>query len=182
MSEAGIDAFAELGLPRDLAIGPDQVREAFREAGKSRHPDAGGEAGDFARLQEAMAKLSDPGARLRHWLELEGIDGGMRGPLGDGLMDLFGQVGECLQAADALIRERQAASSALAKALLEGRVQKVRESLEAMQERIDAETESRCGDFAAVAGGEIDGWLIARELAFLGKWRAQIRERYGALW
>ena len=179
---AGIDAFAELGLPRDPAVSLDQVREAFREAGKSRHPDAGGGAGDFARLQEAMAMLSDPGSRLRHWLELEGIEGGMRGPLGGGLMDLFGSVGGLLQEADGLIRERQAAGSALAKALMEGRVQAVREKLEVMQDRLEREMESRCAAFAAIARGESDGWLIARELTFLGKWRAQLRERYGALW
>lgn len=182
MSAGAMDAFVELGLPRDPAVSVDQVREAFREAGKQRHPDAGGEAGDFARLQEAMTILSDPGARLRHWLELEGIDGGMRGPLGEGLMELFGTVGECLQEADALIRERQAASSALVKALLENRVQVVRERLEAMQDRIENETRSRGEAFAAIARGEVDGWLIARELAFLGKWRGQLRERYGALW
>ena len=36
--------------------------------------------------------------------------------------------------------------------------------------------------FPEVEQGRADGWELARELAFLGKWRAQVRERYAALW
>jgi curved DNA-binding protein CbpA len=177
-----MDAFAELGLERRLAVSGEEIREAFREAGKRRHPDAGGEAEDFSKLQEAERILSDPGARLRHWLRLEGVEGEMRGAVSAGLMDVFGKIGGALQEADALIRERERASSALAKAMLEGRTQACREKLEACQALLEIESDGRTGDLPLVEEGLADGWVLARELAFLGKWKAQVRERFAALW
>lgn len=177
-----MDAFAELGLERRLALSGEEIRQAFREAGKQRHPDAGGESEDFAKLQEAERILSDPGGMLRHWLELEDIEGDMRGAVSSGLMEVFGKVGGVLQEADALIREREAASSALAKAMLEGRTQACREKLEELQAVLEIHTDGLIGDLPLVEQGLVDGWALARELSFLGKWKAQVRERFAALW
>ncbi len=177
-----MDAFAELGLERRLGVSEEEIRAAFREAGKVRHPDAGGDAADFAKLQEALAVVSNPSARLKHWLELEGIEGGMRGAVRGELMELFSRIGPVLQEADAVIREKEVARSVLAKALLEGKVQACRERLEECQEWVETNASGLCGDFAQVEQGLTDGWELARELAFLGKWAAELRARYAALW
>ena len=74
-----MNAFEILRLPPRLSIRAEEVNNAFREAGKSMHPDAGGDDREFARLREAHAILSSPSRRLRHWLETHGITVEARG-------------------------------------------------------------------------------------------------------
>lgn len=177
-----MDAFETMGLERRLVLTDDERKEAFRGRGRALHPDSGGAAGEFEALEAAAGLLADPARRLRHWLELEGIEGSLRGSVSDGLMDLFTELGPLLQRADELIRERQRASSALGRAMLEGRVQGLREDLELAQERVAGEEDSVVGNFGAIEEGQVDGWAAARELAFLAKWRRELRERYAELW
>ena len=68
-----MNAFEVLGVEERLVFREEELREAFREAGKRLHPDAGGGEGDFAALKEAMAILSGPSRRLSHWLSLRGV-------------------------------------------------------------------------------------------------------------
>ena len=65
------------------------MRDLFREAGKQAHPDAGGGEGEFAALREAFAVVSSPSRRLRHWLELRGTPGEVRGSIENSLMEFF---------------------------------------------------------------------------------------------
>lgn len=177
-----MDAFAELGLERRLVLDGERLKEAYATAGKRAHPDAGGSPGDFERVSAAHGTLSRPVSRLTHWLELEGVGGSLRGPVSAAMMDVFSELGDLLQRVDGLLRERQGASSALAKAMLEGRTQRAREELEAMQEKLEAMVAGRVAGFAEVEAGGRDGWAVARELGFLDKWRGQVRERYASLW
>ncbi len=177
-----MDAFARLGLERRLAYSEEELREAFREAGRRFHPDAGGEGGEFQALQEAFRLLSSPSRRLRHWLELSGIPGDERGALGPELMDLFTRTGETLQGADALIRRRESARSALARAMLEAETQQTREKIEAAQEILGRVAGERIAFFPVLERGDGDPWQIVRDLAFLEKWQGQLRGRYAKLW
>lgn len=59
-----IDLYAELGIPRDA--GPDAIHAAYRSRAKKAHPDTGGSAEAFERLQLAHAVLSDPDRRKRY--------------------------------------------------------------------------------------------------------------------
>lgn len=177
-----MDAFACLGLDRSLVIDEDDLSAAFREVGKERHPDHGGSVEAFEELEQAQRTLKDPASRLKHWLELEGVDGSLRGAVGSELMDLFTELGDLLQRADALIRDREAAASALAKAMLEGKTQAVRDELEAVLVKIESAVESRTVLFPDIAAGQHDGWEVARDLTFLSKWQGQARERFGSLW
>ncbi|MEM9237208.1 MAG: hypothetical protein AAGB14_10550, partial [Verrucomicrobiota bacterium] len=77
---------------------------------------------------------------------------------------------------------RREASSQLAKAMTEARAQTCREELEGILEQLDREIEDRVDSFARIECGEIDGWEVARELAFLEKWQGQVKERFGELW
>ena len=177
-----MNAFEEFGLERTLMLKTEELREIFRQKGKEGHPDHGGDPVEFARLQEAMGLLSHPSTRLRHWLEIEGVEGSLRGALSSRLVDIFAEVGPKLQLADALIREREAAGSHLARALLEGRVQACREELEGVQEVLAREVGQRVEAFERIERGEEDGWVVARELAFLEKWQGQVKERFSELW
>ncbi|MGB6220658.1 hypothetical protein [Haloferula sp.] len=177
-----MDAFEEFGLERSLVLESEDLGMIFREKGKVLHPDVGGDVERFSRLQEAFSVLSHPASRLRHWLELEGIEGSLRGSLSSSLVDFFAEIGPVLQAADELIRKREAAGSHLAKALLEERVQVCRERLEGLQARLAGELDGLVGRFEEIERGELDGWGVARELAFLEKWQAQVKERFAGLW
>jgi hypothetical protein len=177
-----MDAFQLLGLGRSLVLDPERLDAAYTEASRREHPDAGGSRETFEALSRARSMLERPRSRLQHWLELEGIEGELRGAVSASLMDVFAELGGVLQDVDGLIREREKASSALARAMLEGRTQDARERLEGMQSRIEGLIEKAVAEFPRVERGERDGWELGRELGFLEKWRAEVRDRYGRLW
>ena len=53
-----IDPYVMLGLERDA--GETAIRSAWRKAAKTAHPDAGGDAEHFGKLQAAYGLLKDP--------------------------------------------------------------------------------------------------------------------------
>ena len=180
------DAFAILGFGPRLVLSEDEVRTAFREAGKRLHPDAGGGEGEFSALKEAQNILASPSRRLRHWLELKGAIVETRGTIGGGLMDLFGKIGAITQRTEALIRKRDAAQSALARALLEPETQACREEVETAIADVDAVIGGECADFPAWEENPDAVPLdrvqqTVRDLTFLEKWRAGLRSGYSRL-
>jgi curved DNA-binding protein CbpA len=177
-----MDPFATLGLEPRLALSAEELREAFREAGKREHPDAGGGGESFALVQEAFAKLSSPSKRLRAWLAARGISGDERGAISPGLVDLFGKVGAALQQADAVAKRREAALSALAKAMLEPAVQSAREALEASLDEVAAALQTEEARFPEIEAGAGEPWRTARDFAFLEKWQAELKARFAGLW
>ncbi|BCU76164.1 DnaJ domain-containing protein [Luteolibacter sp. LG18] len=179
-----MDAFETLGIPRALAISEEELRAAFREAGKRVHPDAGGSEADFALVQQAFATLASASKRLKHWLTLRGEAGDDRGVIAPELMDLFGQVGTVMQRADAIVRKRGEARSALVLAMLEGETQSCREAVEAAISSVDAALAVETAVFPAIETGEVSAAQAARHvrnLAFLEKWRANLQERFARL-
>lgn len=177
-----MDAFEVMGVGRGLVFSEEELRQAFREAGKREHPDAGGDDEGFAELQRAFGILSSPSRRLRHWLELRGIGVDDRGSVGDGVTGLFGVVGGVLQEASEIERKRGAAASALARAMLEAEVLRSREALEEVIGRVDGAIAAECGRFPELeaAPGEHAGSSV-RTLAFLEKWRSELRACYAKL-
>lgn len=59
-----------MSLYEDLGVGPDAspeaINAAFRRAAKKHHPDAGGDAEAFGRVQRAALVLRDPAKRARY--------------------------------------------------------------------------------------------------------------------
>jgi curved DNA-binding protein CbpA len=179
-----MDAFEQLGLPRRLDLSEEEIRKAFRETGKCLHPDAGGSEADFSKLQEAFGLLGSPSRRLKHWLVLEGISGEDRGSISPGIMDLFSEVGNVLQRGDSLARKRADARSALARAMLENETQACREDVERMIAVVDgkiAEQTASFTDFDSKSLPPESAWITVRDLAFLEKWRAKLRECFSSL-
>lgn len=179
------NAFQILGIEPRLVLTDEDLRDLFREAGREAHPDAGGGEGEFAALREAFARVSSPSRRLRHWLELRGTPGEVRGRIEDSLMDVFSEVGAVTQQAEGCIRKREEAKSSLVRAMLEGETQICREAVEGAISRVECLIDRECGPF-----GE---WEVspqpdvgaasqaARNLAFLEKWRAGLRGCYARL-
>lgn len=182
---AVIDAYQTLGLERRLILSDETLREAFREAGKHAHPDAGGGDGEFAVLREAVAILSSPSQRLRHWLELRGMAVEIRGSIETSLMDLFAEVASITQQAEGLIRKREEAKSALVRAMLEAETQLGREAVERAIAQVDRRIAGEYAVFADFEAVEEPDLTVAsmavRNLAFLEKWRAGLRRAFSRL-
>lgn len=162
----------------------DALNQAFRDAGKSAHPDAGGSEERFAQLQAAVDVLSSPARRLRAWLESKGVQVDSRGSIGSEMMDEFGRVGDVSQKAETVIRKREAAQSALAKAMLESETQLCREELEAAISRLEGLIEdisSRFPDLEKSSCISDEAMQWHRNLTFLEKWRASLRSLYARL-
>jgi len=178
-------AFEILGIEPQLEIDAETLRDAFREAGRSAHPDAGGDEASFASLNAAFEILSSPSRRLRYWLELRGLAMETRGTVAPEIMDLFPQVGEVSQRAESLVRRRDEAKSALGRALLERETQTCREDIERMIALVENAIETECGVFPiyqnAAAPDLAAASASARHLAFLEKWRAGLRGAFSRL-
>jgi curved DNA-binding protein CbpA len=178
-----MDAFAVLGVGRKLEVSDEELREAFREAGKRVHPDAGGGEEEFGEAQRAFELLRSPSRRLRHWLELEGVDTDERGSVSPRVSELFGPVGEVIQQAGELARRREKAFTPLVAAMLEDDLQRSREALEEMLERVEAALAEACAGFSAIQAGAsaAEAGETVRTLAFLEKWRGELRAAYTRL-
>lgn len=180
-----INAFQTLGIQPALVIADETLRDAYREAGKQAHPDAGGGEGEFAALREAFAVVSSPSRRLRHWLELRGTPAEVRGSIDHSLMELFSAVGTVTQQAESLIRKRDEAKSALVRAMLESETQVCREAVERAISTLEAAISNECSAFPGIensAEPEVEAASkVARNLAFLEKWRAGLRACFSRL-
>lgn len=179
------NAFETLGIETRLIVSEDALREAFREAGKTAHPDAGGADESFAKLRESFELLSSPSRRLKHWLELRGVVADARGSVDAALMDLFSKVGDVSGSAEQLIRKRDDTKSALGLALLEREVQACRESVEEAGRMVEAAMLHECAAFSNYENQQaLDLEAAARtvrNLAFLEKWRIGLRALFSRL-
>jgi len=179
-----VNPFEILGLEPRLVIDREDLNQAFRDAGKDAHPDAGGSEEGFAALQQAVGLLQSPARRLKAWLALRALEVEPRGTIAAGLMDLFTRVAEVTQQAEALVRRREGAKSALARALLEDETHSCRDAVEDMIARIEGAIAESCQAFPGMEGGEVDAdraSALYRDLSFLEKWRASLRGLYGRL-
>jgi precorrin-6B methylase 1 len=100
-------------------------------------------------------------------------------PISAEIMTLFSQIGPQLQNAVVLTKKKQAASSAIAKALLAPEELKLREVLEDLTAQIEAR---RAEVLASLADASLDQiQVVQATLAYLAKWQGQIRESLLAL-
>lgn len=181
------DAFAELGLPRRLALDPDTLETTWRRRSRELHPDsAQGDADGAAAANRACGILRAPGSRLRHWLALHGVAAPAHTGLDADLMSLFADAGLVLHEADALSKKKSTATTALARALLAAPEFAVQKKLQDLMRRIRQESEKLIDRFeafeAAAAGGDFtEAAAASGRLAFLERWERQCRDRLLAL-
>lgn len=181
-----VDCFELLGLPPRAALDEAVLQTAYLAATKMAHPDqAGGDAKLSADLNAALETLKSPVTRLKHLVEMRSGLGWRAIPLEPGLMSLFEKLGPLLQQTSAFLARKQAATSALAKALLAPEEMRLREALESLNESIEEEWQRleallpECDE--RLAAGDEAAWkdvqAMLAKFAYLTKWRAQIRER-----
>lgn len=180
-----MNAFEVLGIEPRLVLTDEAIRDAFREAGKLAHPDAGGSEEDFANLRLAFEVVSSPSRRLRCWLEMRGITSDPRGTVEPAIMDLFSVVGETTQHAEVLLRKREQSKSALGLALLEGETQSCREQVERTIQAVETAISRQSAVFSDYENcSQLDADAAAsnaRSLAFLEKWRTSLRGVFSRL-
>ncbi|MFN0078112.1 MAG: J domain-containing protein [Prosthecobacter sp.] len=178
------NAFALLGLPRAAALDLEALQQAYRDASRSAHPDQpGGATARAAEINAAYETLQTPEKRLKHLLDLHQVPW-RAVPIDDAMMALFSQLGPTLQNVAAFLKRRQAATSALAKALLAPEEMRLREQLEALGITLDAERSALLEDLptfdsrltSSDATALADLQTLQARLAYHGKWQAQVRE------
>jgi curved DNA-binding protein CbpA len=183
------DAFALLGLPPRAALDESVLQDAWRQAARAAHPDQpGGDAVRAAELNAALDTLKSPVSRLKHLLELRQIPW-RAVPLDAGLMQLFERLGPLLQRGATLLSQKQAAASALAKALFARQELQQREALEDLGTEIaeawKALEQNLPALDARLSSGDTQAWTDLQacqaRLAYLDKWRRQLREQLLAL-
>lgn len=184
------DHFAVLGEPRRPFLDPGRIKETFHRLSRERHPDqAGGGAEAFADLNLAQETLRDPKTRLRHLLALEFPEAPTAGPavVPASLADDFAPVLGLLQRVDAFRPQKEAATGALARALLARQDAGLRAEVREWSARLEGKMAAATADLQALDAG----WDARRDgagllelyhrFAYLGRWLEQLRERAFAL-
>ena len=192
------DAFALLELPRCAALAPEAVRTAFQKAAAAAHPDAAADEADrvlrtarFQQLNEAASLLTPVASRLKHLLALEfpEFTAPRAAPMDEPLVALFTTVGAAVRAAADWTRQREAATTFLAKAGLTARGLQVQESLEAAGAAVrHAQDLLHAGLILTDAARRGETLpppeslsVPAQQAAFLEKWQAQIQAAWADL-
>ena len=188
------DPFALLDLPRRPWLDADAVKTAFHRLGRELHPDAAGPSGDagqFAALNEAQATLTDSRRRLASLLVLEFGDtaSSAPAPVPAGLGDLVFPTQGLLQAVDAFLARKAAATGALARALLAREEWTLREQVETRLAELETlhanalndlrrfDAEGWGNDHARPPGAAGTMRELRDRLSYLGRWTEQFRER-----
>lgn len=175
-----MNAFEVFEIAPSAVVDGEWLGGRYRELASEAHPDAGGDKARFEEVGKAYEVLRSASGCARHFMEVRGVPYDSRGSVGAELMDLFMVVGDVLQRVDGFLRRKEGTASALGRALLEGESMEMQELLEETQGRVEAaegELVRRLGD--GVDDGELG--QVVRDLAFLEKWRGQLRSRYGEL-
>lgn len=187
------DYFSEMGFARRAAISDNELKSRYHELSRLRHPDNGTEPdqAEFERLNSAQRALASPARRVWHLLELEFEPGELEkgGGVDDGLMPLFQRLGETIMRSDALVSRRGSSTTAIGRALLEGEAAEARSELSAARLEIEEQIstyENGLGELDALLlsdreAGKRLGLKVWRNLAFLEKWRGQVREKFAQL-
>jgi hypothetical protein len=177
--------FHLLQLPPSASLDEETLQSAYVAATRNAHPDqAGGDAALAAELNAALETLKSPVTRLRHLIETESATPWRSIPLESTLMSLFEKLGPLLQQGAAFLKKKQAATSALSRALLASQEMRLREQLEALNQQIEGPWESMEAQLPnydhRIAAGDPSVWqelqALQAHFAYLSKWRAQIRE------
>lgn len=181
-----MSAFDLLNLPYYANLDEDMLRKRFQTISAELHPDKGGCEIKFREVNQAYQTLRTASGRLKELFRIYNIEYSPRGSVSDDLMDLFMSTGDLLQRIDAHIRKKEAATTALTKALLEPVSMQLQQSLSNQIQTVESTLEATSStlpviDQQGVTNSVALATATARNLAFLEKWRAQLRERFGQL-
>ena len=192
-----VNHFARFGLEPRPWVDEHLLKERFLELSAHAHPDKmpAAEKGDaereFKEINEAFNVLRDTRRRLLHLLEMSGASRQehMQNVPPDAL-EFFSEIARMTREADAVLKEKAAATSPMLKVQLTEKgldqIDKLQELQARLRERIRKIEERLQGMTAAWAKNPTDSAMrtlseSAAALGFLERWRAQTQERIGAL-
>lgn len=193
MSNVVEDYFKLLDLPRLAALDDETIRAAYLRRTRELHPDQNpGGTAEAEMLNKAFETLRASERRLKHLLELEAPQSARHWrmvTLDAGLMGLFERLGPFLQQLGAFQKRKQAAASALARALLADEEMSLRERAEQLAADLEAQRTALESGLPAIDAGRAAGdesvhqgtQGLQAKLAYLSKWQAQVREAFLAL-
>lgn len=175
-----VNYFKLLGLSPTAVIDMQLLDDKYKALAAEKHPDQGGDEQEFNQLNTAYNSLRLPSSRLKHLLDIHSISYDKRGTVSNHLMNFFMSTGELIQLADVMIKKKQSATSALSKALLEADILEIQERLSEQIDQLEqAQTDTLESIPEAIDASKYE--TASRDLAFLEKWQAQLRERYASL-
>jgi hypothetical protein len=96
-------------------------------------------------------------------------------------MDFFIPIGELIQQVDQHLRQLNEASSALTKAMLAPKSMELQEQIETWISKLEIAERGIEDRLASLKVGNDGVQVAVRDLAFLFKWRSQLRERFAGL-
>ena len=175
-----MNPFAIFNIAPSAHLDLSEIEDQYKQLAANHHPDKGGDKDTFDEINQAYQILTSPAKRLKSYLSAMEIEHDPRGTVGNELMDLFMQVASLVQSSEAFIRKKQAAQSALAKALLEPESMSTQSQISKLINQIES---AEADQLSALEQDNTGPQLsqIARNLAFLEKWRAQLQQLFGAL-
>ncbi len=177
--------FKILQQPEQLALDLDTLKEKYQQLAGANHPDKGGDETVFRDIGVAYDSLKSLHLRIKHLLELNGHTVESRGTVSDSVMNFFMPIGDLVQSVDTHHKAFEQAKSALAKAMLAPKTMELQDQLEKQIDALDAEEQTIASSITSQtqAIDEIAEPLqiAARDLTFLNRWKAQLREKYGGL-
>lgn len=177
------DYFARLGQPRSPFLEIAEIDRAFRERARVEHPDASGDSARFAELNEAAAVLRNPGKRLRHLLELEGITADTA-KISSNLEEIFLTAATLAAQVRRELAQNHSSESAIVTALHRVRRRELQveiaRKIEAL-EKEDAHLQEEVKLLGASWGGAPAATLgqippLLSKLAFVDRWLGTLRE------
>ncbi|MCF7762267.1 MAG: hypothetical protein K9N62_01185 [Verrucomicrobia bacterium] len=199
-----IDHFATFDQPRRPWLDLEDLKSRFHSLSSQAHPDRKHDADAGERqdahdqstaLNAAYQCLRDPKNRLAHLLELElGRKPGIVEEIPQGLTDLFFEVGTLCRQVDTFLKERESCQSPLAKVAAFEKGLAWTDSLNALQEKINArhagsvatlesmnpaweKAESTPGPERLARLPLAAAEEVHRDLGFTTRWIQQLRDR-----
>jgi len=158
--------FSLLDIEPVVNIDLEKLSDHHKKLAAQHHPDSPESSGDdtqYKLINTAYKALKSPAKRLTHLMEIAGVAYDKRGTVSDHLLDLFMSTAQLLQDADAFLR------------------QQLQEQLGKQIEIIDNEQADTLEQATEKGQNNLSLENSARDLAFLEKWQAQLKERYASL-
>ncbi len=164
------------------------LKQKYQKLALALHPDTrpkGHDADDFAVIIEAHRVLTEPRLRLRHLLQLEGVQSEGKQPVPHDLADFFPRLAKVLQQTDALLAKSATATNALGKSLLRAEVVQQQAAIKTNIVDLQQLEDESLADLRDLN----DSWRrdrpatlrrlqeIHQRLAYLTRWLQQLRER-----
>lgn len=177
--------FAQLHLPVSLTLKEEELRSAYQLAAKNAHPDQGGSKEQSAQINQSYQIILSPAKRLKHWLELHGVEGDARGTISHDLLETFTAVNALCEKVDAFLKQKKSIQTALALAILEKQALPLQEKISIHISELQLLIEKQSFPFHDWQNtGELDpkdAWQCVRNLSFLEKWRDDLRMRFAQM-